>query len=319
MKQQFDGLSNTEIVLRFTSLLREELAFRSANGMDAESLREYYPNLFTTDDQLIPLGALGYAQRLEPALEYLRALPNSARVLDTGCGYGTESLLFALLGKQVVGVELVPERAALAKTRIPFFASVSGDSFTIRFENANAFRFLKGTEPADMIWAMEAISHIYPPEDFFRSAFDTLKPGGRLIISDPNSLNPLAWLRSVKIRGSIRHAPHRRFRDPETDLPVDYGQERIFSLFTLKLLLASVGFTISRTHVSGFLCTSLLPRAVVTKRIAYTIFSRLQRVAMSMPVIRGLGSIYTLVAIKPLQNGPQSHPSEKQLHVDSVG
>jgi 2-polyprenyl-3-methyl-5-hydroxy-6-metoxy-1,4-benzoquinol methylase len=295
------GLSNTEIVFRFADLLRDELAFRTANRMDAVPLRSYYSNLFMGNDRLIPLGILGYAQRLGPALDCLRDLPDTATILDTGAGYGTESLLFALLGKGVVGVELVPERALLAQSRIPFYQAVSDTSVNIRFENANVFRFLEQSNSFDVIWAMEAISHIYPPEAFFRVALSRLKPGGRLIISDPNSLNPLAWLRSARIRGSVRHVPHRRFRDPETGTPIDYGQEQIFSVFRLKLLLASIGFSVTRTCVSGFLCTSLLPRAVVTSKIGYALLSRLQQLAMSIPVIRGLGSVYTMVAAKRRQ------------------
>ena len=293
-----DGLSNIEIVFRFADLLKDELAFRTAHGMDACSLRSYYSNLFMGEDRLIPLGVLGYAHRLDLALECLRTLPDTASILDTGAGYGTESLLFALLGKRVVGVELVPERAALAESRVPFYQSVSNAAMSIRFENANIFRFLEKAEQFDVIWAMEAISHIYPPESFFRVAFHKLKPGGRLIVSDPNRLNPLAWLRSVRIRGSVSHAPHKKFRDPETGMPIDYGQEQIFSVFQLKLILASVGFSVTRTYVSGFLCTSLLPRAVVSSKIGYMLLARLQQLAMSTPVIRGLGSIYTIVAVK---------------------
>jgi SAM-dependent methyltransferase len=266
--------------------------------MDTGLLRSYYHNLFVNEDLLIPLGVLGYAQRLHLALECLRALPDTATILDTGSGYGTESLLFALLGKQVVGVELVSERAALARSRIPFFRSVADGPLNIRFENANVFRFFEESDPCDVIWAMEAISHIYPPESFFRVALEKLKPGGRLIVSDPNSLNLLAWLRSVRIRGSVRHAPHRRFRDPETDVPVDYGQEQVFSVFRLKMLLASVGFRVRRTDVSGFLCTSILPQVVVTSRIGYVLLSRVQQIARATPVIRGLGSVYTVVAEK---------------------
>jgi 2-polyprenyl-3-methyl-5-hydroxy-6-metoxy-1,4-benzoquinol methylase len=295
---QLHDLSNTEIVFRFANTLRDELAFRSANGLDPGPLRSYYPNLFTGNDRLKGLGVLGYAQRLEPAIDYLKTLPDSASILDTGAGYGTESLLFALLGKQVVGVELVPERVALAKSRVPFYRSVSDDPISIRFENANIFRFLEQAGQFDMIWAMEAISHIFPPESFLKIVFDKLKPGGRLIVSDPNSLNPLAWLRSVRIRGSVRHTPHQKFRDPETDMPVDYGQEQVFNVFRLKMLLVRSGFVVSQTHISGFLCTSILPHFVVNSKSGYRFLSRFQRIARAVPVIRELGSIYTVVAEK---------------------
>ncbi len=293
------NLSTERLVQLFSELLRDELAHRRATGLDAEPLRSYYRTLFGTDGHVLPLGAYGYAQRLAPALECLRATTEECSVLDAGSGYGTESLLFSMLGKKVVGVELVPVRVELARSRTPFFQSVCDFPLNIEFVNANVLRYLRTSEVFDVIWAMEAVSHIYPPADFFRVARDSLKPGGRLIVSDPNRLNPIAWARSVKIRGSLRHVPHQRFVDPETGRPVDYGQEQVFSVFQLKRHLARAGFVIEASHVSGFLGTSLLPTSFISTRRAFRLLSHVQAMAKRSPVVRHLGTNYVVVAKRP--------------------
>jgi SAM-dependent methyltransferase len=295
-------LTPESLVQFFWELVREELGHRRADGQDADSLCSYYRTMFSDDGRVISLGAHGYAQRLAPALACLGAAADATLVLDAGSGYGTESLLFSLLGKRVVGVELVPERVELARSRLRFYRSVCDFPLSVEFVNANVLRYLGAGRAFDVIWAMEAVSHIYPPEDFFRLARDSLKPGGCFIVSDPNRMNPLAWARSVRIRGSLRHVPHRRFRDPETGGPVDYGQEKVFSVFQLKRRLRRLGFIIEASHVSGFLGTSLLPTSFVSTPRAFGLLSSLQAVARKVPVVKHLGTNYVVVARRPVRS-----------------
>ncbi|MCU0611808.1 MAG: methyltransferase domain-containing protein [Candidatus Eisenbacteria bacterium] len=291
------GLSNEELVWLFARLFVEELSLRETAGAGTEALRSYYGHLLT-DGGLFPLGVLGQSLRLAPALARARALQKGARVLDTGCGYGSESLLFALTGTATVGVELVEERVAIARSRIGFYQSRCGFPLAVDFLNANIFRYLERAAPFDLIFTMEAISHIYPADRFLRLARERLTPGGCIVITDPNSVNPLAWARSVRIRGSLRHRPHQRFADPETGRPVDYGQEQVLSVNRLCRLLDECGFSVEEAVVSGFLCTSLLPRTIAHDPITYRLLRRMHGVISRIPALRSLGSIYTVVGRK---------------------
>ena len=291
--------SEEQIVLSFCEFLRKELPFRRGEGLDCHALKVYYRNLLTFEERIMPLGVLGYAQRLSPLISELCNEKRRLSILDAGSGYGTESLLFASLGHSVVGLELVPERVSLARSRLSFFEQAFGFSPELNFLNANIFQFLKQSDPFDMIWTMEAVSHIFPPENYLKLAFQKLKPGGLLVISDPNGLNPLAWARSVKIRGSFAHSPHTRFKDPETGCPVEYGQEKIYPYFKLRRMLRTTGFQVTNTQISGFLCSSFLPKNLQTERGLYGPMQIFQRVLMKTPVLQFLGSIYTITAKKP--------------------
>jgi len=291
-----------ELVHRYCCLMQKELYFRQQKSLDFISIQVYLKNLFRPDLSLIPLGILGYSQRLELMISELKKLSSGSKILDAGCGYGTESILFSSLGHDVTGVELVKERTELAKSRVDFFSSAVFPDLKIQFINANIFKFLQESKPWDVIWIMEAISHIYPPEKFLTLTYKKLKPGGKLIISDPNKINPLALIRSIKIRGSIRHKTHTRFMDPHTGKPVDYGQEKIYSVFKFQKILKKCGFEIEKVHISGFLGASFLPNTLLTSKAAYKILSFIQKNFQKLPGIRYCGSLYTIVAAKKPDN-----------------
>ncbi|GEM_PF-2224291 len=287
-----------DITAAFCRLLQKELSFRQQAGMSVQPLRLYLSNLFEVQNTLLPLGVAGYGQRLAPILDILRKSKKQLTICDAGCGYGTESLLFALLGMNVTGIELVSERRELASSRIDFFNSIRETRLKIDFQNVNVFPFLMRSDTFDVIWAMEAISHIYPPEKFLDLAYSKLNKGGWLVISDPNKINPLAWLRSVRIRGSLSHAPHTRFLDPETRQPVEYGQEKIYSARTMKKILIGSGFHPERIHISGFLGSNLLPKTIARNPRLTDAIKRTPHIIRRIPVLRGLGSLYTITAQK---------------------
>jgi len=295
-------MSSESVVYGFCRLIEEEVALRGENGSPPGPLKAYYRNLFKDGDQVIPAGAYGYSRRFSGLIKELEAKegkePGGIRIMDAGCGYGSESLFFSLLGYDVTGVELVGERADLARSRIPFFQSRCAFPLRVRFENANILESLKRSEPLDVIWAMEAISHIYPPEAFLSLAYRTLCRGGLLAVSDPNKANPWAFVRSARIRGGLRQAPHQRFHDPEKGAPVDYGQENIFTVRRFKKKLEDAGFRVKSVGYSGFMGTSFLPEKALRKQNLSRFLILAETAARRIPPVKYLGSIYTVIAGK---------------------
>jgi SAM-dependent methyltransferase len=296
--QNYKNLSTEQIVFFYCSLLEQEIHFRKENKIDFLPLKIYYKHLFTENDQLMSVGCLGFAHRLEPIIEELKNRPKKTKILDAGSGYGTESFLFTLMGKEVHGIELVPARVEMANSRVEFFQSFCNFPLKIKFINANIFKYLQTCESFDIIWIMEAISHIYPSEKFLQLALEKLNKDGKIIITDPNKINPLAWLRSIKIRGSIKHTPHQKFKDPETHKPVDYGQEKIYTMPQIKKLLRKINFKVEKIQFSGFMGTSFLPKSLVIKKSISKTLATLQKIIRKIPILRSLGSIYTIVAAK---------------------
>jgi SAM-dependent methyltransferase len=283
-------------VTEFFGLVRDELRGYDPEGPTSAELKRYLSPQLGPGGEPSPLGVAGYSARVRPLIEVLLSGPAGLRILDAGSGYGTESLLFARLGGEVTAVELVRARHDLARTRAASFRRLDGAPLRLEFVNANILRFLEGSPSFDVIWSMEAISHIYPPERFLALARERLAPGGILALSDPNRANPVAWLRAVRIRGSIRHEPHREFRDPELGTPVEYGRELIHSVRAMERLLERTGFRVERIQTAGFLASTLIPGAWRTRRLPAAAARAVQSASARIPLLRRLGANYTILA-----------------------
>lgn len=286
-----------EAVLAFCELFSAELDYRSTHGLPVQDLRRYYRNLFLADGRPDPLGVYGYGCRLAPVLLSLREKP-AARLLDAGCGYGTESLLLALLGADVTGVDLVPERVELAQSRPSFYENRTAATLSVRFVNADLLRYLEAPRPFDIIWAMEAVSHIHPLETFLALAQQRLSPGGLLIASDPNALNPVSFFRAYRIRGTLQHRLRAKGRDPDSGAAVQEAVEWIFSVLGYVRKLRQAGFGVRQITMSGFMASSLLPRRLHTDRLVFALLTSLHRALQACPLWRLMGANYTVVAQK---------------------
>jgi 2-polyprenyl-3-methyl-5-hydroxy-6-metoxy-1,4-benzoquinol methylase len=291
-------LSPCKAVRLFCELLKDELDCRSALGLDVQDLWRYYHNLFLEDGTLSPLGVYGYANRLAPVLLSLREARSAVKLLDAGCGYGTESLLFALSGASVTGVELVPSRVELARSRVSFYQNHVSAPFSIQFINANVIRYLERAGPFHIVWGMEAISHIHPLEAFLLLVHKCLSPGGLLIISDPNAINPVALHRAYRIRGARRCTLRIKASDPGNGAPVYEAVERILSVPGLCCRLRKAGFEVRQVVMSGFLASSLVLAPLRRSRAVFTLLTSLQRMLQTLPVLRLMGTVYTVVAQK---------------------
>jgi 2-polyprenyl-3-methyl-5-hydroxy-6-metoxy-1,4-benzoquinol methylase len=285
-------------VRTFCEFLSAELNFRTAHGLNAYDLRHYHRKLFLPSGTLDPIGVEGYASRIASALNILRVSDNPMRLLDSGCGYGTESLLFAAAGANVTGIDLVSQRVQLASSRIDYYERRTSRHLNIGFLTADVIRYLETALPFDMIWAMEAISHIHPLERFLELAFERLSPNGFLIASDPNGLNPLARYKAYRIRGTHRLKTRVKAWDAESGEPAIEAVERIFSVLRYQNKLEKAGFHIAEVVTSGFLASSFIPNQLHQSHLLHDMLTSLQTTFQKIPVLRLFGTNFTVVAQK---------------------
>jgi ubiquinone/menaquinone biosynthesis C-methylase UbiE len=87
---------------------------------------------------------------------------NGKRVLEVGCGIGTDSINFARAGAQLTAVELSSESLRIAEQR----ADVMGVADRIRFVQANAeeLRSALDDEPYDLVYSFGVVHHTPHPE-----------------------------------------------------------------------------------------------------------------------------------------------------------
>jgi len=100
------------------------------------------------------------------------------RVLEVGCGIGTDSINFARAGADLTAVELSSESLRIAEQR----ADVMGVAERIRFVQANAEELTSALddEPFDLVYSFGVIHHTPHPERALAEMRALTAPGGTL-------------------------------------------------------------------------------------------------------------------------------------------
>lgn len=98
------------------------------------------------------------------------------RVLEIGCGLGTDLLQFARHGAQVTGIDLSPKSVSLTQQRF----ALEGRSGTFLVADAEALPFPEAS--FDVVYSFGVLHHTPDIEKAIAEIFRVLAPGGELIL-----------------------------------------------------------------------------------------------------------------------------------------
>lgn len=109
---------------------------------------------------------------------------NSQLLLDAGCGSGIYGKRLAKRGYKVTGVDLCPEMVEIANTRNPAegFKAIAGDLEDLQLFPENHF---------DVIFFGQMLHHFPNISKVIPATHRWLKPGGKMMILEPNGSNPV--------------------------------------------------------------------------------------------------------------------------------
>ena len=114
---------------------------------------------------------------LTKVLQLLHEVPAGSSVLDAGCGGGLFSVGIKEAGYDVFGIDLSKSGIKAAQAR-----NIGEFKVASVYENlAEPF----GKTSFDAIIAIEVIEHLYSPARFAERIFESLKPGGVVVVSTP--------------------------------------------------------------------------------------------------------------------------------------
>lgn len=149
------------------------------------------------------------------------------KVLEIGCGIGTDTINFARNGAEVTVAELSDASLEVARQR----AEVFGLSDRIAFHHGNAEELTSfvPVEPHDLVYSFGVIHHSPRPERILEQACSYLRPGGTLKLMVYNLLSwKVLWMVLKYGRGDLRAA--RRLiaahSEAQFDSPVTYAYTR---------------------------------------------------------------------------------------------
>ncbi|MCI0400584.1 MAG: class I SAM-dependent methyltransferase [Gammaproteobacteria bacterium] len=164
-----------------------------------------------------------YDEQTREVMAFLERIPR-ANVLEVGCGCGTESLWLALHGASITAIDLKPERMGVARARQQVLADLLERTIPCNFRLASILD-LDGSELYDLIWMEQTFHHLEPRAQVVDHLAALLKPGGYLVISEANALNPFLQLHLLFRRG-VRTVDTFVAKDG-TEHP--YGVERVIT------------------------------------------------------------------------------------------
>jgi 2-polyprenyl-3-methyl-5-hydroxy-6-metoxy-1,4-benzoquinol methylase len=121
------------------------------------------------------------------------------RVLEVGCGCGTESLWMSLRGHSVKAIDVSEKLLRVAETRKRLLENATGREVDCDFELKSLLDL--DESGYDLVWLEQAFHHLEPRETVVVKISRLLRPGGHLVISESNAWNPLLQLMLYRLRG----------------------------------------------------------------------------------------------------------------------
>ena len=168
------------------------------------------------------------------------------KVLEIGCGIGTDTINFARHGAQVTTVDLSDKSMALARQR----AEVFGLSDRIRFcpGNAEELTSFVPVVPYDLIYSFGVIHHTPHPERVIEQIRKYVKPDTSIRIMVYNRWSwKVLWIAFVYGKGQFWKLDRliAEYSEAQTGCPVTYS----YSRRTGKELLHHQGFQVTSAFV----------------------------------------------------------------------
>ncbi len=254
-------------------------------------MRYYYRHLL--DSKRSAFFRHHFSQRLAYVLEQMGNAGPGATVLDVACGMGTQAILYGLMGYSVTGLDINTQDIAIAQRRTQFYSHPLGRPLNINYMVASATDYALGdSRPYDVVVVQEAISHIHPAESFLDNIGNLLIPGGLLIVSDTNALNPLVRLKLFREVGSWSYVV-REARDEVSGEVQRYAYKRVFSVPSLAHMLRARGFRRRGARGSGF-----IPPVVARTKALFRAAKGMERLLYMLPGHYLVGTSYTLAVQK---------------------
>ena len=244
-----------------TRLAREKEVY------DRARVDEHSGELLDFDDVIYPAVI---RQRQRDLICQVATLVRPRRVLDVGCGGGWSTHLLSQLSSLAIGLDVSRALVATARGR----AWPKAD-FIIADGNQIPFR----EKSIDLLVSVAALHHLETGRAL-REWRRVLAPGGRLLVFEPNRLNPLAAI-GRRLFPFETHTPDERPFTPEE-------LKRLLKQFDWELLRWSTDILFTFA-LSRFARVHELPRDTARRFVPFLV--ALEAIARKCPLTRELGWI----------------------------
>lgn len=209
-------------------------------------------------------------RRIVRMTELLRPTTNT-RIVELGCGTGIFSRELAKTGAQILSIDLSPELLSMARSSV--------QASNVQFLEGDCMELEKIPQVSnvDAVAANSVLHHLNVPKAL-HSMFQVLRPGGMIVFSEPNMVNPQIFLQ--------KNIPWIK------RLAGDSPDEIAFVRWSLKKLLEQTGFVDVSVEPFDFLHPA-------TPDFAVDVMEKIGIVLETVPVIKEITGSLFISARKP--------------------
>lgn len=109
------------------------------------------------------------------------------RILDLGCGMGTQSLIFCLLGHEVIAIDLESGSLEILMKRKKYYENMLHMDLDLTVRKADAFKFdYSEYGPFDVVYSLFAFNMMQPGSELIKLLVPHLSANAFFIIQDGN-------------------------------------------------------------------------------------------------------------------------------------
>jgi 2-polyprenyl-3-methyl-5-hydroxy-6-metoxy-1,4-benzoquinol methylase len=159
---------------------------------DKIPFRANYPQYFSSSAAYL---WRAYDRRLADVVALVRP---GLRVLEIGCGVGSDLHWLALRGADVTGIDVKSEWTDAARELTQHVREKIGP-VSVRIERINLLDLPDAQY--DLIYMKDTFHHLEPRDQIVAKIASLLAPGGKIVIVEPNAWNPAIQYKMFRIRG----------------------------------------------------------------------------------------------------------------------
>ena len=171
----------------------KELSFSFLSKDDKSYFSDYYCEAGLLRTWRQPFFRHHFVRSFTKALHFIFQTPFPPRILDLGCGTGTQSLMFALLGADVVGIDIDTNALSILDKRKAFYEDMTGGKkLSLKIYTANSLDFdYEHIAPLNAVYSMFAFNMMKPASELLKKIIPHAAAGCRFVVIDGNSTS---WL-----------------------------------------------------------------------------------------------------------------------------